>query len=762
MMSHHKSPARASVPATPGSGVPAMPLLAMLLNTGTKEEGEEFLDYYYPQNDPQIQAILPMKGVFLASCGVMQSACGQPVDLMSFGSADSSKQYKTGFQEVEGRIMCIVLPASTPDAVVRFFVTEAIQLVLLRFGSLMALSRTFKQLDPILRGLSVAWSRLQYAHNQQGSVSSAASVIIWQLHGSVPVHSFGRLWQSRIDDALQGWQSKVQSVGSGQALATLDGYALFLDQFLISTTLERSLFEASIRLSLLEGELGVEPEAHRVDERCHSLFLDRSMAAGSGMMLPSHQYSLIRCGPWLFFVLWKMKSPQTGESHANPGEPTCSSPISGLFGAAAIHSESTCGDGADPFATDLSHTFLSSLALPDEYVATLAAQHAQTLEASKNGRRTPTRSPGSGHRSKRAFSLPCPHMLKPLLSRSGSGSLRNSEPRRSRPYRFLYAMELQTNTSSSSSASANLSNALPASPSSAGAAAALSRPRPRQTASDHCWPPPKRTLGDDKLMLPCPLDPETLSRFLAEPCLDWMSNTVVPLLTREWSELDSLLLQHVRRKRAWSRVPKRMHTSHPLVNAVKGAPGLLSLWEDVKQQTERGAALLGSGESWRFQVGAPFDDEDLSRILGLGCLSIDDRGAGTWFTLCRVDRGCKKERDEGPCAHRLLLQASYGDTHAEAGGTGTSMGHHYHNPYSRGSDTPISSPGLSPSPSAAQLERFKGASPNAQSASQGVMFFHNIGDASNTRSPLPSPIPSPQVGSKPPLMPNKHQQHSPP
>eukprot|EP00441_Pelagodinium_beii_P026850 CAMPEP_0197679034 /NCGR_PEP_ID=MMETSP1338-20131121/91034_1 /TAXON_ID=43686 ORGANISM="Pelagodinium beii, Strain RCC1491" /NCGR_SAMPLE_ID=MMETSP1338 /ASSEMBLY_ACC=CAM_ASM_000754 /LENGTH=75 /DNA_ID=CAMNT_0043260047 /DNA_START=37 /DNA_END=260 /DNA_ORIENTATION=+ len=49
---------------------------ALLLNTTTKDEGEEFLDYSFPSESPEMKAILPMKGVFLASCGVMKAAVG--------------------------------------------------------------------------------------------------------------------------------------------------------------------------------------------------------------------------------------------------------------------------------------------------------------------------------------------------------------------------------------------------------------------------------------------------------------------------------------------------------------------------------------------------------------------------------------------------------------------------------------------------------------------------------------------------------------
>ena len=68
-------------------------LLALLINTET-DEGEEFLDFSYAECSEQLRAILPMKGVLLASCGVLKAVVGQEVSFSVFRSVNGDDSYK--------------------------------------------------------------------------------------------------------------------------------------------------------------------------------------------------------------------------------------------------------------------------------------------------------------------------------------------------------------------------------------------------------------------------------------------------------------------------------------------------------------------------------------------------------------------------------------------------------------------------------------------------------------------------------------------
>mmetsp|Transcript_4647 Transcript_4647/g.17477 ORF Transcript_4647/g.17477 Transcript_4647/m.17477 type:complete len:754 (+) Transcript_4647:71-2332(+) len=693
-----------------GVGCSDGPLLALLLNTGTQDEGEEFLDYCHPVEDQNLQAVLNMKGVFLASCGVMKAAVGQSLTLFVFWSADRSRQYKAAIQQIEQWILVVVLPGSVTDGVARFFVEEAQGLMVLRHGRLGTLRGRFRQLDPIFRSLSSLWQSLRgcvdEGEHREACVSTSSAAMLYALFGAVPWSSFTQSWQQRVGDRVTDWEAKVYETASANLLALPEGFALFLDHLLIGTNLDDALFKVCLHLCLLEGELSPElaSSCGAQDVRCHSLFLSRDgtdTGAGS-MLLPSHQYSVLRRGPWLLFVLWRMLSPE--DRAAAAATPMAAAPGRPPSGSPSASPSTAVFGGDDPFGTDLCLDLLSGLPLPDEYVAKLAAQAALAMEA-KGSRGGSSKSSGTGPRDlKRSFSLPCPGVLKPLVSRSSSGNnLKKLEPQPVRQSRFLHAMELQTPMSES-----QLMSSTPASPASPGSSLFASMRRPRLAASDR-WP---------ELLMPARC-PEAASRCAAEAGSEWMTTHPSTLLLPEWSELEWLALDHSRRRSTWSAAPSQSKTRHPIMSVLKGAHSFNTLWGDCLRENERamkpadgeaaggsgqsnaqgaqkreGPTLLGSGEPWRFQAGAPFQMADLSPLLGAGVLKSETTGARSWAAFATLGRGSSSKP-----LHRVLLHLGLGSEVSAAASTAPS-------PAKRGGG-----PGASPG------GRFQpGASPEASPA----------------------------------------------
>lgn len=655
-----------------GAGGSEQALLVLLLNTSTKDEGEEFLDYCYPVEDRGLQALLNMKGVLLASCGVMRAAAGQSLTLLVFWSADRMRQYKAAMQRVECWILCVVLPAAAPDSAARFFAETAAELVSLRFGSMTSLARNFKQLDPIFRNLSGAWQSLHSCLSSGACSSWASAGLLYTLFGCIPWGSFSKEWYNGfgVGESITAWEAKVKSGAEGRLCAQPEGFALFLDHLVVGTSLDDAVFKVCLQLCLLEGELNTENNSGMQDLRCHSLFLPRP-AEGSGEpvgapLLPTHQYSLVRRGPWLLFVLWRMLPPG---AEATPG----ASPSAALLAG-----------GDDPFATDLCMGLLASLPWPDEYVAKLAAQAARAMEAKKGSGGSSSKSGKGQVDLKRSFSLPCPGVLKPLVSRSNSGSLKKLDAPPIRHSRALHTMELQAPLAASSSDTA--------SPSSLGLGAGVRRPR--LAASDR-WLP---------AVLP-PRCPEAVARYSQEASVEWMTTHPSAMLVPEWCELDWLILDIARRRASWLAAPPPASTRQAMMTALRGAQSLDKLWNECLSECERAASegawvedvaqtprgaprregptLLGSGEPWRFQANSPFHLSDLSPLCGAGVLRSSPQGAKFWAAVSLVGKGSRSFP-----LHRILLFNGLG---GDASGTPTRRA-------STPASTPATSPGRTPLP----------------------------------------------------------------
>ncbi|CAE8661264.1 unnamed protein product, partial [Polarella glacialis] len=217
---------------------------ALLLNTATKDEGEDFLDYSFPSESKGLQAILPMKGVLLASCGIMMSAVGQAVNFFVFRSLDGRQEFKVSMRRVERWVLCIVLPASSSDTASKFFVEEAAAMAGLKHGSLEELRGGFRQLEPIFCSLSRLWRSCR--DRESALLYTSLGVVRW----SSKSKDLQQVIQSKVSNWEKAWKATVQGVP--RLCPTPLGFALLLEQRLVATSLDDSAFESCLRLCVLE------------------------------------------------------------------------------------------------------------------------------------------------------------------------------------------------------------------------------------------------------------------------------------------------------------------------------------------------------------------------------------------------------------------------------------------------------------------------------------------------------------------------------
>ncbi|CAJ1374390.1 unnamed protein product [Effrenium voratum] len=526
-------------------------LFALLLNTTTKDEGEEFLDYAYPSEHPDLKAILPMKGVLLASCGVMKAAVGQEVNFLLFRSL-TGQEYKVSMKRLERWILCIVLPAATTDACARQLVDEALALVLLRFGRLQ--SADFRQLEPIFKAMS----------------SVLASHSLYSCSGQLQWHPLAEDWKQVVEVHISKWEQGWQESAPSPALAVPQGFALLLEQQVMATSLNDEAFSACARLLALEGE--AKPASDDLDVRCHSLFL--TLSPGGMEPLPSHQYSLLQRGPWLFFVLWNMSD--------------------------TVGTSQTPRVAADPFGIDISLELLTTLPLPPGHTA---AERQPGLSPSFN---PPSR---SGHDKRRSsFGLPC---LFKTRTKSAEHLDDKEVEKVCRPQNFCHALELRGED-------------------------------PRPPGSFSTLQEPRRISGASIPQgVRCPVLGQRLQ---SQRPSEWGS---AELADFPMADLDWLWRCYAARRAAWREGPGAVKR-HILVDILRGDHALDKLWKECLEGSDLGkdleqevrgkkteATLLGSGEPWRFQDGAPYRTSDLTALVSVGVLQ-HLRGKRAWLcgTVC--------------------------------------------------------------------------------------------------------------------------------
>jgi len=637
-------------------------MIVFILNESTKDEEEEYLDYHYPQEDPELSAVLPMKGVLLASCGVMQSAVGQQVSFLLFRSAVNPKiQYKAAFQKIDHWFLCMVLPGVVSDRMAKCLVQEAASLISLRHGRLSCLQGHFRQLDSIFRALggllkSVGQGSSNECDIPAGNVYLSLGVVLWS--------SLADGWREEVQSRVMQWESRWEASHAGQRLARPEGFALLLGQTLVATSLTDEAFDACLRLLLLEGALdpgatGSTTVAGDEDVRCHCLFFGQAGEDSQGGPLPSHQYSIVQRGPWLLLMLWRMGS---------------STPLMGSASPAPMGSASPApADSplADSFGVDLCLELLQRLPLPQGQqqsstegplratstpnlgdAATTASRDKTKVAAAAAAAATVGAAAGKEKKKGRSsLKLSCP-IWKPL-TRSSKPSRRNtvdltvssaasaSSPSicRAAPPRpprgiFLQALEMQARAPS-------VAGVTPSQP----CAFALTR-QPRNSAHDQ--------LGASELYrVRCP---ELASRAAARRCQAWSTWGVSELLS-DWAELDSLLIGHSLRRDAWSLGPKLATRRHALVDVFKGGGALDKLWDEVAEElglpqggNGAGRQTLGKGEAWRFQLGAPYYMSDVSTVRSAGIRT----GIGqhrTWAAISELDPGVANQ-----APRRVFLQ----------------------------------------------------------------------------------------------------------
>eukprot|EP00743_Colponemidia_sp_Colp-15_P009250 GILK01010103.1.p1 GENE.GILK01010103.1~~GILK01010103.1.p1 ORF type:complete len:631 (-),score=84.35 GILK01010103.1:4-1851(-) len=117
------------------------PFCALLLDS-TRDEGEEFLVYSYPRDTEASKSLLPLKGVFLASNGIVNAVIGQNVRLISLKSVhsaekkDSDTDIKVSISPIEKWVIALVFPSSIPDLLATSAVEESINYFQLLYPSL--------------------------------------------------------------------------------------------------------------------------------------------------------------------------------------------------------------------------------------------------------------------------------------------------------------------------------------------------------------------------------------------------------------------------------------------------------------------------------------------------------------------------------------------------------------------------------------------------------------------------------------------------
>eukprot|EP00927_Polykrikos_kofoidii_P040322 TRINITY_DN34499_c0_g2_i1.p1 TRINITY_DN34499_c0_g2~~TRINITY_DN34499_c0_g2_i1.p1 ORF type:complete len:696 (+),score=78.25 TRINITY_DN34499_c0_g2_i1:93-2180(+) len=676
------------------------PLFALLLNDATKDEGEEFLDYHFPAEGPEVTAILAMKGVLLASCGVMRAAVGQKVSFFVFRSAEKpSVQYKACFQQIEKWYLCVILPGAISDRIAHCLMDEATSLISLKHGRLSSLQGYFRQLDQTFRALGRLSRGVMQINDDgcgdAGCLYLALGVVLWS--------SWAEAWREEIRGRMSTWES-VWAASCRKPLAKPEGFVLLLDQTLVATSLTDLAFDACLRLCLLEcvfdgrsawtstgspnASLAATPNSccDNADVRCHSLFLsdgnrepsscDANSPAG---LLPSHQYSIIRCAPWVLFMLWRMSSTSTSFDGSS-GD---------LGGDTETVTKSPSGGEGDPFGIDLCLELLLSFPNPQAQTQTPRETQDNVGLIGGSGRAgssssPPTSStaagvPAGAARSgrNRSFSLSgCP-VWKPLVSR---GSKLASSRRASgecapstvntglqrRPWGiFLHTLEMQDGASTSA-------DVLPST--SARCSFAETR-EPRRAARD-------RLIAEDFWRVRCP---ELAARAAARKCLEFPSTGCMPLLA-EWGELEWLAQAHSSRQKAWKQAPSLALSRHVLVNVMKDVYSVDRLWNDCFEEGGHGggdfaaaggnnssiargggtpATVLGCGETWRFQVGAPFYMSDLSPIVSMGARTRLGQHH-VWVAMSRLlplPGGSARSMQEGDAKEWALLHL---DTMGEA------------------------------------------------------------------------------------------------
>eukprot|EP00930_Biecheleria_cincta_P045307 TRINITY_DN31240_c0_g1_i1.p1 TRINITY_DN31240_c0_g1~~TRINITY_DN31240_c0_g1_i1.p1 ORF type:complete len:687 (-),score=137.43 TRINITY_DN31240_c0_g1_i1:508-2568(-) len=602
----------------------ATEFFALLLNTTTKDEEEEFLDFSFPAGSPGLQAVVPMKGVFLASCGIMKAAVGQQVNFIVFRSLDGRRELKVAMRAVEKWILCVVLPSSTADTVAQFMVDEAIGLIGLRHGRLSSLQGNFRQLDRIFRALSDLWvssTALMFgieAHcPDAGSLYMSLRIVLW--------HPLAEEWRDVVKQRIVAWERGwAASAASPAPLASPKGFALLLEGKLMATCLHESTFVCCLRLLAFEGKLCAHsstlaaqrpvavtdsPRNRKDTEcKCHSIFLpELDLGTAVAAVLPSHQYSLLQHGPWVLLVLWSMVS---GASSAQA--PTSSSQPLTLPQA---------GSG-DPFGVDLSLELLEALPLPPGYDprdAAAAAQSGKFTPVSASSTKSGGKTPGT-EKTKRNFGLPCTGSIFKSSSKSKvpatlvQESLAQTSPPQQRPTSFMCSLDLQGQSEAPE--------------------------RPIHSFSQLQAPFQASRPGAQEANLRCPV---LAFQARKRKCSDWTSAQASDFLT-EWSNLEWLLQCHAARRESWMKVPPRTAKRHVLIDILRGDNSLDKLWDqciadldlgDLDQGTDAAAkqgkttqaTLLGSGEPWRFQEGAPYILPDIPPLVSVGSLAAAATGS---------------------------------------------------------------------------------------------------------------------------------------
>lgn len=643
----------ASDPCPTGGGS----LFFLLLDSDTKEEEEDFLSYSFPQADTELQAMLPMKGVLLAGCGLMRTGVGQDVSLLSFRSLHGGSRYKAALRRVEQWVLCIVLPGSASDCHARFFAEEAAELTALRHGRLSAARSDFKQLDPILRSLSVLWQHMAEGHDGVpvgGLMYSSLGISLW--------NSLSDRWQDDLQKRITDWETRWRAGGGCSAFAQPEAFAVFLGHSLLGTSLSDCAFQACLRLCHLEGmwdaaeHIAAPPPSgsglggvDACDVRCRSLFLDRACLEADS--LPSHQYCIIQQGPWALFMLWRMGV----RSELNPADMK-SMPPTHVAG--------------DPFGVDLCIDFLSALPLPGGQapppvpMSSSAASRTQSPSPNTSARHpspsvaalraaspniasiraaspaspspaSPTWARGSGGPHGR------PHHRKNKLAKMGLPSCltwkRPPRPRPEfsggRPARFLHAVELKD----------------------------CGPPVLECTECSELRAlrgPPARVARDRIAASEALLCPEARGRAECRGCSELASSWGLTDLLAEWRDLDALASSHAARRAAWARGAGGgggAGEGHPLLSALFGTGGLEELWaECLGEGSAQQSRQAPPGDAWRFQHQAPYDlGRDLPGLLGLGQLTGQPDGGCSWQalaarrdggrTLMRFDPGREEE-----------------------------------------------------------------------------------------------------------------------
>eukprot|EP00403_Amphidinium_massartii_P025771 CAMPEP_0178392648 /NCGR_PEP_ID=MMETSP0689_2-20121128/11785_1 /TAXON_ID=160604 /ORGANISM="Amphidinium massartii, Strain CS-259" /LENGTH=723 /DNA_ID=CAMNT_0020013225 /DNA_START=37 /DNA_END=2205 /DNA_ORIENTATION=- len=643
-------------------------LLALLLNTETKDEGEEFLDFSYPSGSDELKAVLPMKGVLLASAGIMMTTTGMEVQLMVFRGADGKDgHYKVAFQRIERWLLCIVVPGGTSDAIARFLAEEASALVALRHGGLRPVMEAVQQLEPIFKALS----NLLRIALQSAADGELSSRLLYAYLGVVVWHPTLENWKEQALDRVAAWEHQWEDASRTRPpLAMPEGFALFLDHALVGTSLQDLAFEACLRVCFLEGIWEQGPGDERDSSgsncgtRCRSMFLT-TCSGDAADELPSHQYTIGWRGPWVLVLLWKMavvtSAPQESMSQAasaavTPSKqqpekvgfvppPRCmatpllaSSPQPSLlakssqpFPAAALRqpSESQEDAAADPFGVDLCASLLGGMPLLGVSMQTPISTAASTPGLPPRGD-----SASSAMMATRSGSPPGPSKTKrkgrqlACLWRQFSGQkstrqrgLESSSSFKDRPQSFVHALELQ------------------ALPPTAHFGHFVPKLEQMQMRTPRCA---VRDCFDDALRLRCPEQREDVALRRSS---DWNLGVALPSL-EQLRDLDFFTKVHSNRRHGWTKLPNSTICRHVLQNTLKGGLTLDVLWDEcfaevVGEQTKSeasnsGRVKLGNGDAWRFQAGAQIPLSDLPPFVGAGALLGESSGRQVWATISTV------------------------------------------------------------------------------------------------------------------------------